>query len=109
MSTTKSEAQQVSMASTEDEPLTKHLMEKICEPSNLNRAYKRVKANKGVAGTDGMTVDEMSAWIGKHKESLIESLLTGTYQPQPVLGIEIPKPGKNKGTRQLGIPSAIRR
>jgi RNA-directed DNA polymerase len=84
-------------------------MEKICEASNLNRAYKRVKANKGAAGVDGMTVDELFDWIAKHKESLIESLLAGTYQSQPVLGVEIPKPGKNKGVRLLGIPSAIDR
>src|SRR5581483_5715169 len=98
----KKEAQQISKVFTGNESLTKHLMERICKPSNLNRAYKRVKANKGAAGVDGMTIDELSAWIAKHKESLIESLLTGTYQPQPVLGIEIPKPGKNKGVRQLG-------
>ena len=84
-------------------------MEKICNPSNLNRAYKRVKANKGAAGVDGMTVDKLPDWIAKHKESLIKLLLTGTYQPQPVLGVDIPKPGKNKGTRQLGIPSAVDR
>jgi RNA-directed DNA polymerase len=109
MNPAKSEAQQVSTASTEDNSLTKHLMEKICNASNLNRAYKRVKANKGAAGVDGMTVDELSDWIAGHKESLIESLLTGTYQPQPVRGVEIPKPGKDKGVRQLGIPSAVDR
>jgi RNA-directed DNA polymerase len=109
MNTAKHEERQILTASTDDETLTKHLMEKICEPINLNRAYKRVKANKGVAGVDGMTVNELFAWIAKHKESLIESLLTGTYQPQPVLGIEISKPGKNKGVRQLGIPSVVDR
>lgn len=101
--------QQISKVSTEDESLTKHLMEQICNPSNLNRAYKRVKANKGAAGIDGMTVDKLRDWIAEHKESLIESLLTGSYQPQPVRGVEIPKPGKNKGVRLLGIPSAVDR
>jgi RNA-directed DNA polymerase len=108
MSTTWHEAQQVLTVSAGNESLTKHLMEKICESSNLNRAYKRVKANKGAAGVDGMAVDDLFAWIAKHKESLIESLLIGSYQPQPVLGVEIPKPG-NKGFRQLGIPCAIDR
>lgn len=109
MNTAKHEVQQISKVSTEDESLTKLLMEKICQPSNLNRAYKRVKANKGAAGVDGMTVDKLRAWIAEHKESLVESLLTGTYQPQPVRGVEIPKPGKNKGVRLLGIPSAVDR
>jgi len=109
MSTAKHEAQQISKVLTGGESLTNSLMEKICNPSNLNRAYKRVKANKGAAGVDGMTVDKLRDWIAKHKESLIESLLTGTYQPQPVRGLEIPKPGKNKGVRLLGIPSAVDR
>jgi RNA-directed DNA polymerase len=94
--------------SKEEETLTKHLMEKICEPSNLNLAYKRVKTNKGAAGVDGMRVSELSDWIAKHKESLIESLLAGKYQPQAVLGIEIPRAGK-KGIRQLGIPTVVDR
>jgi len=109
MNAAKSGGQQIAEASIRDESLTKYLMEKICEPSNLNRAYKRVKANKGAAGVDGMTVDKLSAWIAEHKESLIESLLTGSYQPQFVLGIEIPKAGKSKGVRLLGIPTAVDR
>src|SRR3546814_577602 len=92
----------------EDVTLTKCLMEKVCESSNLNRAYKRVKANKGAAGIDGMTVDDLLTWISSHKESLIASLLTGSYQPQPVLGVEVPKPG-GKGVRQLGIPRVVDR
>ena len=108
MKSSKREERQVLKASKEDETLTNQLMEQICEPSNLNRAYKRVKANKGAAGVDGMTVDDLLGWIALHKEPLIESLLTGTYQPQPVLGIEIPKPG-GKGVRQLGIPSVVDR
>ena len=109
MNSVKHEERQTSRASEDDKALTKHLMEKICDPSNLNRAYKRVKANKGAAGVDGMTVDDLFAWIAEHKESLIESLLTGAYQPHPVLGVEIPKPGKNKGVRQLGIPCVVDR
>lgn len=101
--------QQILTASTDDEALTEHLMEEICKPANLNRAYKRVKANKGAAGIDGMTIDELFNWIAKHKESLMESMLAGTYQPKPVRGIEIPKPGKNKGVRLLGIPCVVDR
>ena len=108
MKEVKHDGQQILAVSTDDETLTKHLMEEICKPSNLNRAYKRVKANKGAAGVDGMTVDELFNWIAKHKESLIESMLTGTYQPKPVRGIEIPKPG-NKGVRLLGIPCVVDR
>lgn len=109
MSTVKYEVQQILKVLTGDNSLTNSLMEKICNPSNLNRAYKRVKANKGAAGVDGMPVDKLRDWIAEHKESLIESLLTGTYQPQPVRGLKIPKPGKNKGVRLLGIPSAVDR
>ena len=91
-----------------DDVLTSNIMEQVCERSNLNRAYKRVKSNKGVAGVDGMSVDDLFSWIGSNKHELISSLLTGQYQPVPVLGIEIPKPG-NKGTRQLGIPTVVDR
>lgn len=108
MVSVKHEELQTLEASIEGETLTKHLMEKICDSSNLNQAYKRVVANKGAAGVDGMTVYGLFGWIVKHKESLIESLLTGSYQPQPVLGVEIPKPG-NKGVRQLGIPCVVDR
>lgn len=108
MSAENNDGQQILVVSTENDALTKHLMERVCQPANLNRAYKRVKANKGSAGIDGMTVDALFGWIAKHKESLIESLLTGDYQPQPVRGIEIPKPG-NKGVRLLGVPSVVDR
>lgn len=108
MNSAKLEEHQILKVSKADEPLTEQMMEKICEPLNLNRAYKRVKANKGAAGVDGMTVDELLEWIAIHKESLIESLLTGSYRPQSVLGVEIPKPG-GKGVRQLGIPTVVDR
>ncbi len=107
MSAKRSEEQQIQEASFKDNPLTTGLMEKICDPTNLNRAYKRVKANKGAPGIDGMTVDEMSQFIATHRTRLLESLLTGSYQPQPVREVEIPKAGK--GTRQLGIPTVIDR
>jgi len=88
--------------------LTAHLMEQVCEPENLNRAYARVKANKGSPGVDGMSVGKLGDWIKLHKHELIASLLDGSYQPQPVRGVQIPKPG-GKGMRQLGIPTVVDR
>ncbi len=82
-------------------------MERVCDRSNLNEAYKRVKANKGAPGIDGMTVADMREWISTHKDELIASLLDGSYQPQPVRGAQIPKSGG--GVRQLGIPTVIDR
>lgn len=87
--------------------LTKKLMEEVTDRENLNRAYRRVKANKGSPGVDGMTVGDLKAWIADHKAELIASLLDGTYRPQPVRGVEIPKPGG--GMRQLGIPTVVDR
>lgn len=82
-------------------------MERVCERRNLNRAYKRVKANKGASGVDGMTVDDLYPWLVEHREALVAALLDGSYRPQPVLGKEIPKPGG--GVRQLGIPTVVDR
>lgn len=88
--------------------LTARLMEQVCEPENLNFAYERVKANKGSPGVDGMSVKSLGDWIKVHKHELIASLLDGSYQPQPVRGVQIPKPG-GKGMRQLGIPTVVDR
>jgi RNA-directed DNA polymerase len=87
--------------------LTARLMEEVTNRDNLNRAYRRVKANKGAPGVDGMTVEELGDWLRQHKEQLLASLLDGSYQPQPVRGVEIPKPGG--GVRQLGIPTVVDR
>ncbi len=89
------------------QPLTDRLMEQIVEKDNLRRAYRRVVANRGAAGIDGMTVGELYAWCRAHIGELIESLLTGRYRPAPVRGVTIPKPGG--GQRQLGIPTAVDR
>ena len=89
------------------EVLTENLMEKICLPTNLNKAYKRVKSNKGDPGIDGMTVNEMGDYIREHKEQLIQALLTGSYRPKPVRRVMIDKQGGGK--RQLGIPTVIDR
>lgn len=85
----------------------RYLMEAICDRENLNRAYKRVKANRGAPGVDGMTVGDLFAWLAGHRDELLASLLNGTYQPQPVRGVEIPKPGG--GVRQLGVPTVVDR
>lgn len=102
-----SEEHQTYDATEKKRALTRDLMESICTPSNLNRAYKRVKANKGAAGVDGMEVNELSAYIRSHKVELVESLLSGSYRPQSVLGVEIPK--ASGGKRMLGIPTVIDR
>lgn len=105
--TSGSEEPQVSTASDRERALTRDLMERICERDNLNWAYKRVKANKGSAGIDGMRVEDLYGWVVEHKDELIASLIDGSYEPQKVLGVEIPKPGG--GVRQLGIPTVVDR
>ena len=84
---------------------TDRLMEEICDWGNLKEAMWRVKANKGSAGIDGMTVDELP----DYRELVVirEQLLSGTYEPQPVKRVEIPKP--DGGVRKLGIPTALDR
>ncbi|MFO0887983.1 MAG: group II intron reverse transcriptase/maturase [Isosphaeraceae bacterium] len=101
------EEPQTSTASDPARALTERLMEEVCRPGNLNRAYRRVKANKGAPGVDGMTVVQLRTWLAAHKEGLIASLLDGSYRPQPVRGVQIPKPGG--GVRQLGIPTVVDR
>ena len=96
------EERQASTALTRRRALTGNLMERVCERENLNRAYKRVKANKGAPGIDGMTVGELYGWLKGHKERVVGELLDGSYEPQAVLGKEIDKPGGGK--RRLGIP-----
>jgi RNA-directed DNA polymerase len=102
-----SEEQQAASALNRERALASDLMEQICERDNLNRAYKRVKGNKGAAGVDGMSVEELYRWLLEHKGELVQGLLDGSYEPQPVRGVEIPKPGG--GVRQLGIPTVVDR
>ncbi len=83
------------------------LLERILSRDNLNRAYKRVKANKGAPGIDGMTVEEALPWLRQHRTELLESIRAGKYKPQPVRRKEIPKP--DGGVRKLGIPTVIDR
>lgn len=83
------------------------LMEKICEQENCKQALKRVKANKGSPGVDGMTVQQLPEYLKEQWPAIREQLLNGTYKPQPVKRVEIPKP--DGGVRKLGIPTVLDR
>jgi len=83
------------------------LLERILESRNLNEAYKRVYANKGASGVDGVTVEELGGYLKEHKAELLESIRTRKYKPQPVRRVEIPKDNGKK--RQLGIPTVVDR
>ena len=83
------------------------LLEAILYKDNLNRAYKRVKANKGAAGVDGMTIEEALSYLKEHQQELINRILRGKYTPSPVRRVEIPKP--DGGVRKLGIPTVVDR
>ena len=83
------------------------LLEAILYKDNLNRAYKRVKANKGAAGVDGMTIEEALPYLKEHQQELINRILRGKYTPSPVRRVEIPKP--DGGVRKLGIPTVVDR
>jgi RNA-directed DNA polymerase len=87
---------------------TNRLMEEVCERENLKEALGRVKANKGSAGVDGMTVGQLADHLKQHWPVIREQLLNGTYKPQPVRRVEIPKPDGG-GVRKLGIPSVLDR
>ena len=84
-----------------------YLLERILSRDNLNRAYKRVRANKGAPGIDGMTVEDALPWLREHREELLETIRQGKYKPQPVRRKEIPKP--DGGVRKLGIPTVVDR
>ena len=83
------------------------LLETILNKDNLNRAYKRVKANKGAAGIDGMTIEEALPYLKEQGQELINRILRGKYTPSPVRRATIPKP--DGGVRKLGIPTVIDR
>jgi hypothetical protein len=86
---------------------TEQLMEEVCERENCKQALARVKANKGSPGVDGMTVRDLPEHLKQHWPTIREQLLNGTYQPQPVKRVEIPKP--DGGVRKLGIPTVLDR
>ena len=86
---------------------TSSLMEQILSKENLNAAYLQVVRNKGAAGVDGMTVEELGAYLSENGESIREQLRTRKYKPQPVRRVEIPKP--DGGVRNLGVPTVVDR
>jgi len=83
------------------------LMEEVCDRQNLEIAWKRVRENKGSPGVDGMTIDAAVDYLREHWPTIREQLLNGTYQPQPVKRVEIPKP--DGGVRKLGVPCVVDR
>src|ERR1700676_743194 len=116
MEESRSEAPMASMEGTESSAgkrgiespaIAEQLMEEVCERENCKQALKRVKANKGSAGVDGMTVQQLPGHLKEHWPAIREQLLSGTYRPQPVKRVEIPKP--DGGVRKLGIPTALDR
>ncbi len=92
---------------TERPTIPERLMEEVCERENLKEALRRVKANKGSAGIDRMTVGQLSDYLKEHWPEIREQLLNGTYEPKPVRRVEIPKP--DGGVRKLGIPTVLDR
>ena len=82
-------------------------MEAVVERENLKKALAQVKRNKGAAGADGMTVGELPAYLKEHWPMIRDQLLDGTYKPQPVRRVEIPK--ASGGMRPLGIPTVLDR
>jgi len=107
--TTAEEGTETPMAKRRPESLagTERLMEEVCEWENCKQALKRVKANKGGPGVDGMTVKQLPEYLKQHELEIGEQLRSGTYQPRPVKRVEIPKP--DGGVRKLGIPTVLDR
>ena len=93
---------------TTDRPAAEdQLMEEVCDRSNLETAWKRVRGNKGSRGVDGLTIDDTATYLREHWPTIREQLLTGTYTPQPVKRVDIPKPAG--GVRRLGVPCVVDR
>ena len=93
---------------TTDRPAVEdQLMEEVCDRSNLEKAWKRVRGNKGSPGVDGLTIDDTATYLREHWPTIRAQLLTGTYTPQPVKRVDIPKPGG--GVRRLGVPCVVDR
>src|ERR1035437_6285573 len=84
---------------------TDRTMEEIVERENLKEALRRVKANKGAPGVDGITCGQLDDHLKQHWPAIREQLLNGTYRPKPVRRVEIPKP--DGGVRKLGIPTVV--
>jgi RNA-directed DNA polymerase len=97
----------VAERSSESPALEERLMEEVCDRENLEIAWKRVRENKGSAGVDGMTIEQAVIYLREHWAEIREQLLSGTYKPQPVKRVEIPKP--DGGIRRLGVPCVVDR
>jgi len=85
-----------------------NLMEQILHKDNLNKAYKKVKSNKGAGGVDGMSVDELLGFLKDNQKQLIQKIKEGKYKPNPVRRVEIPKETKGE-FRKLGVPTVVDR
>ena len=83
------------------------LLARVLDPENLRRALRQVRRNKGAPGIDGMSVDQLVTHLKTHWPMIRASLVAGTYTPQPVRRVAIPKPGG--GTRHLGVPVVLDR
>ena len=90
------------------EPKATNIVEQMVERNNMLRALKRVEGNKGAPGCNGMKVEGLRPWLKAHWKETKSKLLEGTYRPEPVRRVEIPKPG-GKGARKLGIPTVVDR
>src|ERR1039457_5685823 len=91
----------------EDPAGNQRVMEEVCERENRRKALKRVRANQGSPGIDGMTLDELPGYLEQHWPTIREQLMSGTYESKPVKRVEIPKP--DGGVRKLGIPTVLDR
>src|SRR6266567_1124190 len=87
---------------------TRRIMEEVCERANLKEALRQVRSNKGSAGVDGMTVDQLGDYLKQHWPAIRDQLLNGTYEPKPVRRVEIEKQDGG-GMRKLGIPTVLDR
>lgn len=100
-------AQSAVPAETERKGGAQGLLEKLVSRDNLNAAYKKVKANGGAPGVDGMTVEKAAPYLKAHKDEIIRRIIKGKYKPEPVRRVEIPKP--DGGVRLLGVPTVVDR
>ena len=96
-------AEQIDRASGQGRVFTEELIGIVCSANNLNRAYRQVKRNKGVAGIDNIPVGSFADWFAKEGNELVDQILRGEYLPSAVKAVEISKP--NGGVRLLGIPT----
>jgi len=83
------------------------MIEVVTNRRNMHHAYRHVVSNKGSAGVDGMTVKELYPYLKENRDWIVSGLLNGTYKPQPIKGVEIPK--SNGKVRLLGVPTVVDR